>query len=46
MQDTITSKCCEIIKYAYRDNLDVSNWHFGNTSQSQYQAQIFQRQQQ
>lgn len=43
MENTINSKCCEVIKYAYKDNMDVSNWHWGNVTQSQYQAQVFQR---
>ena len=44
MEMTINSKCCQVVKYEYRDNLDVSNWHWGNTTQSDYQAKIFQRQ--
>ncbi len=46
MENTINSKCCEVIKYAYRDNLDTSSWHWGNTTQTDYQAKIFQTQQQ
>ena len=35
-----------MIKYAYRDNLDTSSWHWGNTTQTDYQAKLFQTQQQ
>lgn len=33
------------MKYEYKDNLDNNNWHFGSTTQSQYQAKIFEREQ-
>lgn len=33
------------MKYTYRDNLDAKNWHWGNTTQSDYQAAVFQKQQ-
>ena len=45
MENTINSKCCEVVKYAYRDNLDVTNWHWGNITQNDYQAKVYQREQ-
>lgn len=42
MTNTLNSKCCEVIKYQYRDNLEATNWHWGNTTQAQYQTMMFQ----
>lgn len=44
MENTINSKCCETMKYQYRDNLDANSWHWGNNTQSNYQAWIYKKQ--
>lgn len=38
MEDTVNSKCCKIYTILYNDNLNVSNWMYGNFTPAQYQA--------
>jgi hypothetical protein len=42
MNDTITSECCKVVNYVYRDNLVSSNsWIYGNTNEKDYRLAIF-----
>jgi hypothetical protein len=44
MNDTITSECCKIVNYYYRDNLiDSDNWIYGNLTEEAYRLSIFER---
>lgn len=40
MEDTINSKCCKIYNILYNDNLNVSNWMYGNFTPAEYKAWI------
>ena len=41
MNDTVTSECCKIVHYVYRDNLVSTNsWVYGTNSQEQYQQDL------
>jgi hypothetical protein len=42
MNDTVTSECCKIVNYVYRDNLlGTDSWIYGSTNESQYRLSIF-----
>lgn len=44
MNATITSECCKIVNYFYRDNLVDSNyWVYGNTTEKDYRLGIFEQ---
>lgn len=37
MKDTISSRCCQIVKYVYYDNLlATDNWEYGSITEEQY----------
>ena len=38
MLETLDSKCCTVYKYVYIENLNASNWMYGNQTPEQYQA--------
>lgn len=40
MVDTIDAKCCKIYTILYSDNLNASNWLYGNFTPAQYKAWI------
>lgn len=33
MQDTIDAKCCKIYTILYTDNINATNWLYGNFTQ-------------
>ena len=42
MNDTITSECCKIVHYVYRDNLiDTDQWIYGATTEEEYRLGIY-----
>ena len=44
MRDTITSQCCKVVHYVYRDNLVASDaWLYGSTNEEQYRLDVFKR---
>lgn len=46
MNDTVTSECCKVVNYVYRDDLvDSTNWIYGNLTDEQYRLSVFQRSQ-
>lgn len=43
MQETIDSKCCKVYTILYNDNLNASNWFYGNQTADQYKTSMAQR---
>ena len=44
MNDTITSECCKIINYYYRDNLaNANSWFYGKTTEKDYRLALYER---
>jgi len=44
MNDTITSECCRVVNYVYRDNLvDTNDWVYGNTTEELYRQGVFNK---
>lgn len=40
MKDTLESKCCHVYNTVYLDNLNATNWQYGNLTPESYKEQM------